>query len=203
MKENYMMINGQRINLTDEQVEAVRKSFGASAKKLKDCKVGQTCKFGPFEFIVLEHSSETTALILKEALPERAKFGNNNNYNSSNVDKICNEFAEKLAAIIGKEYIVEHTVDLTSDDGLKDYGKVKRKASLLTTTLYRRYVHILDKFKLSIWWWLATAFSTPTHEDSDLVKCVSPRGLIFSNYWNGDYDGVRPFCILKSDIFVS
>ena len=199
---NYIMLNGQRVDLTEEQVTEIRKSFGITDKKLKDVKVGELCKLGPFEFIVLDRSEETTAVILKEALPGGAKFGSNNNYNGSNVDKLCNEFAEKLAAIIGKENIVEHTVDLTSDDGLKDYGKVKRKASLLTTTLYRRYVHILDKFKLKIWWWLATPYSTPTHEDASWIKCVSPCGGIDINYYR-DYYGVRPFCVLRSNIFVA
>lgn len=199
---NYIMINGQRVDLTEEQVKEIRKSFGITDKNLKDVKVGGLCKLGPFEFIVLDRSEETTAVTLKEALPGGAKFGSNNKYNGSNVDKLCNEFAEKLAAIIGKENIVEHTVDLTSDDGLKDYGKVKRKASLLTTTLYRRYVHILDKFKLKTWWWLATPYSTPTHEDASWIKCVSPRGYVINSNCIINC-GVRPFCILKSDIFVS
>lgn len=199
---NYIMINGQRVDLTEKQVQAIRESIGASGRVLKNVKVKDTCKIGPFEFIVLEQSGDTTALILKEALPEKSRFGKNNNYDGSDVDKLCNEFAEKLAAIIGKKNIVEHTVDLTSDDGLKDYGKIKRKASLLTTALYRRYVHILDKFKLKIWWWLATAYSTPTHESAAWVKCVAPSGLIDGNLYN-DISGVRPFCILKSDIFVS
>lgn len=199
---NYIMLNGQRVDLTEEQVKEIRKSFGITDKKLKNVKVGELCKIGPFEFIVLEHSKDTTAVILKDAFLEKSRFGSNNNYNGSDVDKLCNTFAEKLAAIIGEENIVEHTVDLTSDDGLKDYGSVKRKASLLTTTLYRRYVHILDKFKLKIWWWLATAFSTPTHDDAAWVKCVSPRGIIRIINYYGNL-GVRPFCILKSDIFVS
>ena len=127
-----------------------------------------------------------------------------NIFENSYIDDICNDFATKIAKIIGKENIVEHTVDLTSDDGLKDYGSIKRYASLLTCELYRRYVYILDKYKLNKWWWLATAYSTLTHDDTSWVKCVAPGGYL--DYGNCCYchnDVVRPFCIFDSNIFVS
>ena len=119
------------------------------------------------------------------------------------MQKICREFAEEIAAIVGEENLVEHTVDLTSDDGLKDYGKVKEKVSLLTTELYRRYVDVLDLDRFQKYWWLATPYSAPKHEVSSWIKCVSPRGSIGNGGCYSDYGGVRPFLILKSDIFVS
>jgi hypothetical protein len=94
-------------------------------------------------------------------------------------------------------------VDLTSDDGLKDYGKIRRRASLLTADLYRRYVEILDKHKIDKWWWLATPHSTARHENASWVKCVAPSGYFGSDNYCGGGCGVRPFCILKSNIFVS
>ena len=139
--------------------------------------VAETCKIGDWEFIVCEHTSEGTVLVLKDLLHEREAFGNNNNYTDSNVDRICNDFGEKIKGIVGEENLVEHVVDLTSDDGLKDYGTVTRLMSLITCDMYRRYVEILDKYKLDAWWWLATPWSTPTHENSSWAKCVSPRGL--------------------------
>ena len=103
---------------------------------------------------------------------------------------------------MGAENLIGHTVDLTADDGLKCYGSVTRKMSLLTAEQYRKYVYLIDEHKLDKWWWLATAWSTPKHDDTSWIKCVSPRG----NIYYGIYDrnsGVRPFCILKSNIFVS
>ena len=199
--KNYININNQKIMLTDEQVREIQQSFGFSGK-LADIAAGDTFKAGEYEFIVLEHSKETTAVILKNLLIDDVKFGKNNNYDGSNVERICNDFADKLADILGSHAIVEHTVDLTSDDGLKDYGKIKRRVSLLTANQYRRYVEILDKHKINVWWWLATAFSTPTHNAHNWVKCVSSYGGVSFNFCNFDH-GVRPFCILKSNIFVS
>lgn len=199
---NYIKINNQRIELTEEQVEAIQQSFVNEGLKLADISAGDTFKIGKYEFVVLEQFEDRTAVILKDLLFEYKQFGKSNNYNESIVDKICNDFGNEIASIIGNENIFEHAVDLTSDDGLKDYGKILRKMSLLTTELYRNYVEVLDKHKLKKWWWLVTAYSTPSHDDDTWVKCVSPNGGVYSDTYFINI-GVRPFCILKSNIFVS
>ena len=200
--KNYIYIKGQKIELTEEQVERICAAQGQEKIKLADIPEGDTFKVGDHEFVVLEQSGDTTAIIRKELLPEDMEFGRNNNFAGSYVEAKCNEFADEIAGIVGAENLVEHTVDLTSDDGLKDYGSIKCRCALLTTNRYRRYVEILDKCKPDRWWWLATAYSTERHCNSDWVKCVAPSGGIFNNnYFN--CRGVRPFCILKSNIFVS
>ena len=201
--KNCLILNGKSIELSAEQVKEIEKAIGKkSDTKLKDIPVGEVFKIADYEFIVLEHSKDTTAVILKDLLHNSVQFGSNNNFNDSNVDVKCTEFGSEIAKIVGKRNLIEHTVDLTSDDGLKDYGKVKRYVSLLTADRYRRYVEILDKYKLEKWWWLATPHSTPTHNHTAWIKCVSPSGLI--NYSSGNFNyGVRPFCILNSNISVS
>lgn len=200
--KNYIKINNQKIELTDEQVREIQQSFGIEQIRLSDISVGETFKVGEYEFIVLEHSKDTTAVISKDLFDESKKFGKDNDYKNSDVDILCNDIADIISEIVGAENLIEHTVDLTSDDGLKDYGKIKRRVSLLTTDLYRHYVEILDKYKVNKWWWLATAFSTPKHDPDNWVKCVSPSGYVNDYRYGGD-GGVRPFCILNSNIFVS
>ena len=117
------------------------------------------------------------------------------------MDKKCQQFAQELAEIVGWENIVLHKVDLTTDDGLKDYGVVERRASLITADMYREFVEILDTVNPKCWWWLATAHSTKRHGNDAWVKCVSPSGYFGSYCYY--VIGVRPFCILKSTIFVS
>ena len=203
--ENYIVINGKKIDLTKEQAEKFQQSICVPEIKLADVAVGDVVKVARHEFVVLEHQEEGTALILKELLSKEEKFGEkDNNYAGSNVEKICNEFADELAGIVGAENVLRHDVDLTSDDGLKDYGVIKCRVSILTTDKYRKFVDVLDKYKLSDWWWLATPYSTERHENANWIKCVSPAGYIGvdgGGYFNGI--GVRPFCILKSNIFVS
>ena len=203
--KDYISINNQKIELTEEQVARIKDSFGIVAVKLADVPVGDTVKIGGHEMIVLEQNGDTTALIRKDILPKKIAFGSTNNYIGSNVQKACEAFADELTAAIGAENIVPHDVDLTADDGLDDFGtSTGCRASLITANMYRRFVRLLDKFKLKEWWWTATPFSIPPHDDDNWVKCVSPSGCIDSGgYDYGDSDGVRPFCILKSTIFVS
>ena len=198
--KNYISINGQKTELTEEQVKQIKASFGFNSVKLSGVSVGDTVKIGDYELIVLEQTGSTTMLICKDFID---KCSDSNNYDGSKVDKLCNKIATDLAKIIGEDNVIQHTVDLTADDGLKDYGSVKRYASLLTANLYRRYVYTLDKHNPKAWWWLATPYSTPTHDHTSWVKCVSPSGNIGGGIYDYDVRGVRPFCILNSNIFVS
>ena len=229
--QNYIQILGQRIELTDEQVEEIRKGIADDKVTLGSIPEGETCKIGEYEFIVLNHNTDSTEILLKGLLREEEKFGTNNNFDGSDADKLCDTFYEVIAdaisnehkseasaapqitsdfnseicgiaGIVGKDAFEEHVVDLTSDDGLKDYGEVRRKMSLLTTEQYRQYVDILDEYKPDKWWWLATPHSTDRHENSSWVKCVSPFGFMNADYCN-NVNGVRPFCILQSNIYVS
>lgn len=200
---NCIQIGGVRIELTEEQVNELRQGLEGNMLKLSDIGAGDTLNLGGYEFIVLGQTEDGTAVILKDLWREDEVFSeSNNNFDGSNADKLCQEFEEELKKELGQDIFVSHSVDLTSDDGLKDYGVVERNVSLLTAEQYRKYVEILDKHKLDEYWWLATPHSTKTHDNENWVKCVSPSGYI----GNDDYSnnrGVRPFCILKSNIFVS
>ena len=202
--ENYLMVNGQKIPLTEEQVAQIT---GGQEKKeekvaLEKLNPGDVFRIGSCEFLVLEQTGNATAVIKKDFLVAEAEFGENNNYAESPIRAACEEFAAGIAQEIGDENILEHTVDLTANDGLKDYGGIKARASLLTAERYRKYVRILDAAKMGEWWWLATPWSTPSHGIEHASLCVSPSGYVFDNFC--DYSGgVRPFCILKSTILVS
>lgn len=200
--KNYICINDQKISLSEEQVQQIRGSFGLPGRKLADVPDADTCKIGDHEMIVLEQIDGATLLLRKDPLRESQEFGTDNNYNGSYVDDICNLFSAEISAIVGQDNIILHDVDLTADDGLKDYGTIQRFASLLTAPQARQYVEILDKYKLDVPFWLATPWSTPTHDDKTFVKCVWPSGDVGDLNCNYD-NAVRPFCILNSNIFVS
>lgn len=167
--------------------------------KLASVPVGETFKIGGEEWIVLEQSGDTTAVLKKDLLPDSCKFdGDTNNFAKSEIYSFLNdEYYVVLAALIGTNNICEHTVDLTTDDGLRDYKKCKAYVSLLTCELYRKYADIMLKYDLKQWWWLATAYSAPTRKCGILVRCVNNFGTLNDCCCEG-INGVRPFCILKS-----
>lgn len=202
---NYICINNVKTELTEEQVSRIRESVGLRQRRLSEAEEGSVVTIGGHELIVLEQSGDTTAVCSLDAY-KKIRFGKNNNYDGSDADKVCEEFADEIASVVGEENLVVHTVDLITNDGLKDYGKVRRLASAMTADRYRRYVDILDNFKLKTWCWLATPFSTKKHDSDSYVLCVSPSGFVdYGDHGDliYDYVGVRPFCILKSNIFVS
>lgn len=201
--ENYIVLNGQKIKLTESQVEEIKNSFNINTLQLKDIPAGETFKVGDLEFIVLEHWSDATAVILKDFWKTCAFDDSSNDYKESSIRKQLNiDFYNKLSSVIGKDNIEEHTVDLTSDDGRKDYSFCTDNISILTCDDYRKYVMILDKYRISKWWWLATPYSTKSNGYSVSVRCVLISGALGIFNCLDDY-GVRPFCILKSNIFVS
>lgn len=169
--------------------------------KLADLKPGTVFKVGKREFIVLGHGKDTTAVILKDFLYTGIFDKNSNNYAKSTVRKEMNgDFCREIEATIGAENLIPHRVDLTANDGLKDYGSCVDKVSLMTADNYRRYREFLPGY--GEWWYLATAFSTESNGYSRSVCYVDSRGAVL-----GDgcvcSDGVRPFCIFSSSISVS
>ena len=92
-------------------------------------------------------------------------------------------------------------MDLTSDDGLKDYGTSRDKVFLLTVDMYRRNRDVIKP--IDTWWWLVTPYNTPTTGSARYVRCVYSNGNLSETYVREDYVGLRPALILKSDILVS
>ena len=201
---NYLQIDNVKIELTNEQVAEFKKRL-LDEVELSTVKPGEVIELAGYEFIVLEQLEGGTAVILKDLWRDDVEFRDSgNNFDGSNPDKLCKEFEEEFLKNFEKTALVLllHNVDLTSDDGLKDYGVIERKVSLLTAEQYRKYVEILDKHKIDAWWWLSTPHSTKTHDNDNWIKCVSPSGYV-NDYFYCDDLGVRPFCILNSNIFVS
>lgn len=198
--KNYLCINGKKTELTKEQLKQLGLSIEPIATLSKD---GTIAKIGEYEFIVLKKNDDTVELLLKDILCERVFDDNTKNFAESSIRNYLDEFADKLAGIIGEDNIVEHTVDLTTLDGLKDYGSCECRVSLLTSRQYADNVYTIDEFKIDKWWWLANAWSNERHNWQYSVCCVSPCGNFGKcNYCDLNF-GVRPFCILKSNIFVS
>lgn len=154
-------------------------------------------------FIVLEQTSNGARVISKEFVYRKTEFGYNSNWRLSFIrTKLNDEYFKKIADIIGKENILTMGRDLTSLDGLDDYGTCIDRVSLLTADEYAKYHKILGlKSNYPNWWWLITPKSTPSNGFSCSVCCVDSCSIL---RW-GDCDyagGVRPVLNLKSSIMV-
>jgi len=169
-----------------------------SKKKLGEFGIGETFKIGNIEYIVLDKTEDRVSCITKNFINPRKRFDiETNNFGKSEVFCYLNqgEYYKFLANAIGEENIVEHEIDLMSSDGVRRCDNIKCKISLLTIEQYNKYRAILPA--VENWWWLATQYQ----DYACGVCCASSYGGVGRGGY--DYGGVRPFSILKSDIFVS
>ena len=198
-----IQVGEERHELTEAEARVLLEQAEKPKKTLAEAAVGEIVRIGAREFLVLEQQDGQTAVILKDLLREAVGFGTSNCYKGSKAAEICDQFADEMEAVVGAENLCAFDVDLTADDGLKDYGAVECRAALLTADQYRKWVEVLDTCRTERWWWLATPYSTKRHENDRWVKCVAPSGFIGYDYCDYVGLGVRPFCIFKSSISVS
>lgn len=179
--------------------------------KLKTLKRGQTFYGAGIQWLVLGHTNSSQGLpivthIVSTGIVERRAFDekNRNDLGVSTLLAYLNgEFLERLEDAFGEGAVAEQFIDLTSNDGLKDYGNVKAKVGLLTEEEYRQHRDILPPLGDEGWWWLATPYSTERAGYPSLVRNVYSDGALYgSRAYYGDI-GVRPALYLKSDISVS
>lgn len=198
---NVKIENGKvTIDLNPEQLAALTCS---NKVELSTLKPRDEFKLGDEVFVVLEQTDNGTRVISKEFAYNNVKFGDNSNWNVSPIRRMLNnEYFKKIAAIIGEKNILSMDRDLTSLDGLDDYGTCTDKVSLLTSAEYAKYHKILGlKSNYPDWWWLITPASTPSNDYSRSVCCVRSYGVLV---WSdcGCARGVRPFLNLESSISV-
>lgn len=152
---------------------------------------------------VLEHFADgTTAVIQNDFYEENVIFdGDCCDYTKSALKKkFDDEIAAEYKGAFG-DALVPHTVDLKSVD-MQDYGTFDCVVRPITFDEARKYNALLVKEDLPEWWWTCTPWSTKDRGWRSSVTVVSPHGYFDLNGCVVSR-GVRPFCILKSNIFVS
>jgi hypothetical protein len=186
-------------------LEPKEKSETESSKvELSTLNAGDTFKIGEHDFIVLEQTNGQTMVISKGLMAEDKVFDSNcRDYSKSSLKKFIESIIQPIIEKeIGADNIIEHEVDLTSVDMQNEFGKCECKVRPITFDEARKYNDLLVNKNLPDWFWTCTPWSTEDRVWKYSVAVVSPSGY-FSNFdYHYDFD-VRPFCILKSNIFVS
>lgn len=159
-------------------------------------------KIRKYEFIKFLDDNGNIIGVLKDSLGDM-RFGNSNDFSKSDIlKKLKEKFLPEIEEIVGAENVLEFETDLTSLDGSKKHGTMKSKVSLPTFDFYRNNRATFAKYNLDDWWWLATPHTTSEYVNDLWVCVVSPRGIYYDSYGNGNA-GVRPFLTFVSSIFDS
>ena len=163
---------------------------------------GGVIDLGEDEFVVLGHDEGGTLVISKDFMEEDVKFGDNTDFNGSNVQRVLYEdILPKIEEVVGKDSILSQTVKLTTVDNQDIYKDVAGRIRLLTFDEARKYNPLIVNEELDDYWWLMTPWTSNDRLNYP-VAVVSPSGSIRNGYYISQC-GVRPVLYLKSNIFVS
>lgn len=199
-------MSSKTLEMARKLVKRLEEEEKKSKVKLCELHPGDTFKIGDHDFIVLDQNeyAETTAVISKGFMEEDIVFDDDTrDYSKSNLRKVIEgDIQPIIEAEVGEENIVENYVDLISVDMQEEFSRFKCEVRPITFDEARKYNDLLVNNELNNWWWTCTPWSTAERGWEYSIAIVASSGNIYlrSYYVNG---GVRPFCILKSNIFVS
>lgn len=187
-----------------ELVKMLEQKEKESKIKLSELRRGEYFMIGEHEFIVLDQGVDVTKVISKGFMEKNINFDpNTRDYNKSEIKKFIEEKIQPvIESEVGAENIIEHEVSLRSLDMQKEFEDVSAKVRPITFDEARLYNDLLVNEDLDNWWWTLTPWSTAKRGYRYEITVVFPSGGIGNSCCSGSR-GVRPFCILKSNIFVS
>lgn len=194
----------EAIKLVEKALEILKSEEKKEKVVLSSLKPGETFMIGEHEFIVLEQSYGMTNVISKNLMAENVRFdGDTRDYNKSALKRyIEKEIRPIILENVGAGNLVEHSVPLTSIDNQNEFNDCICEVRPITFDETREYNDLLVNEDLTDYYWTITPWSTAERGLKYAIVIVSPSGRI-NDVICLSYDGVRPFCILKSNIFVS
>ena len=198
------MSNSEILKRAKELVELLEKQEKSCRVRLSELNPGDIFQTtGKRKYKVLEQCAEYTRIISLGFVKENVKFNDGTtDYNKSSLKKLCDtEILEDFEEEFGEENIETEISDLITVDGQK-IGVVKCKVRPLTFDEARKYTELTPNNELNDPYWTCSAWSTAERGWRYALAVVSPSGCVRSNCCV-DCNGVRPVCILKSNIFVS
>ena len=187
-----------------ELVKMLEQKEKESKIKLSELRRGESFMIREHEFIVLDQVVDVTKVISKGFMAENISFDpDTRDYNKSEIKKFIEEKIQPvIESEVGAENIVEHKVSLRSLDMQKEFEDVSAKVRPITFDEARLYNDLLVNEDLDNSWWTLTPWSTAKRGLRYGMAVVCPSGDFVIDYCFS-HAGVRPFCILKSNIFVS
>lgn len=177
----------------------------------------ELCKVRPGEIFELDRErfarlpyedAEAILVVLEDALPEDCPFEGDdaereahNNFDGSTLESRMNAWLRDHSTLF--KNTVAKPVDLTTLDGMRDYGAPDLLIHPLTVMEYQKfrpYVPLATRA-----WWTATGWTTASspYSGTDSAYLVNTDGTLYSNSVRNPYFAPRPALYLQSKILVS
>lgn len=156
---------------------------------------------GGIAWTIIQTGESWVKCIASKCVEERVfDEENKNDFAASSLRAYLNgEFLQRLIDAGAPEAMFEEfAVDLTADDGLKQYGTDSARIGLITCDEYRALRENIPPLP-NEWWWTAT----PDSPINNFVRYVYSDGTLNHSDAYGGNNGVRPLCVLQSEILKS
>lgn len=159
-------------------------------------------ELGRFQVLDHDRTYGFTKVIQYDFYEANVEFDDNScDYLTSSLRaKFDGEITKAYEEVFGNA-LIEHTTEIISVD-MQKYGDLTAKVRPITFDEAREFNELIVENGIGDWWWTCSPWSIEHRGYKYSVAVVSPSGVIDFNIFN-DSRGVRPFCILKSNIFVS
>lgn len=161
----------------------------------------QEFTMGGIAWTVIQTGADWVKCIASECVEKRAfDTENKNDFSVSSLRYYLNgKFLSRLILAGAPEEAFEYfNIDLTADDGLKDYGSDRVRIGLITCGEYRIFRSNIPALPGRLWW-TATADSPVNF----LVRYVYLDGSLGGCQACDVGEGIRPICVLKSELLLS
>ena len=181
---------------SDEYEDSENEEEYQAAPSRKVPAPGTRFTYRGIEFVALGEEQGGVLAVVAKRLEKEMPFdeNNRNDWRGSTLQEYLNgEYLEKF----NKGDLLSFVSDLTSDDGMTDYGTSEDYIALLSDNLYRKYRNVMPKY--DTWVWTITPWSClPGYAYYERIVVTS--GALTSYGANGAY-GVAPACIFNLSIF--
>lgn len=177
----------------------------------------ELCKVRPGEIFELDgerfarlpyEDAEAILVVLEDALPEDCPFEGDdaereahNNFDGSTLESRMNAWLRGHSTLF--KNTVAKPVDLTTLDGMRDYGMPILLIHPLTVMEYQRFRPFVPLATRA--WWTATGWTTASSPYSDTYDAdrVNADGTLYNSYVSRPDFAPRPALYLQSKILVS
>lgn len=180
-------------------------------KNMELCRVrqGEAFTFDGVRFVKLDESAGAAFVVAEDVMLENIPFEHedaeredHNNYTGSNLELSIVELLTVKHQKI-QDAVVDRPIDLTTMDGMTDYGMPTVTVRALTIDEYRKYRKFIPLASKP--YWLATGWTTKSSplSDADGAYYVHTDGTLNrSDVYYANF-AARPALYLKSSILVS
>jgi hypothetical protein len=164
--------------------------------RIKKPSAGEHFFYNGIEFVALGEEQGGILAVVAERLEDKMSYDEDgcNDWRKSSLRKYLNE---EFVKNFDKGDLLPFVSDLTSDNGMTDYGTSEDFIALLSDNLYRKYRKYMPQY--DTWVWTITPWSClPGH--ASIERNVYTSGALH-NGTAGHASGVAPACIFNPSIF--